>query len=174
MRYSSRMSERRIESFEEFWPYYLSEHRHPTSRRLHFVGTTGFLASCAASAALHPVRFPLAMAGFAALGRDALKRGEGDGPSFKHIAGMLACGIAGSPMTFPAGVVFAYGCAWIGHFRIEHNRPATFQYPLWSLAGDFKMWSLMLKGKLWSGDPLEELGLDEPAVEEPPPTQVMA
>jgi hypothetical protein len=30
-------------SFREFYPYYLSEHAHPTSRRLHFLGTTLFL-----------------------------------------------------------------------------------------------------------------------------------
>ncbi len=29
------------------------------------------------------------------------------------------------------------------------------------------MWKLMLQGKLWSGDPLEELGLEDPTVEEP-------
>ncbi|HEY4241693.1 MAG TPA: DUF962 domain-containing protein [Kofleriaceae bacterium] len=28
------------ESFEEFWPYYVSQHMNRTSRRLHFVGTT--------------------------------------------------------------------------------------------------------------------------------------
>ena len=44
----------RIESFEEFWPYYLSEHRDARSRRLHFLGTTGFLAATGASAMLHP------------------------------------------------------------------------------------------------------------------------
>jgi hypothetical protein len=28
------------QSFEEFWPYYVSQHRDPTCRRLHFAGTT--------------------------------------------------------------------------------------------------------------------------------------
>ena len=25
-----------------------------------------------------------------------------------------------------AGIVAAYGLAWVGHFFVEHNRPATF------------------------------------------------
>lgn len=154
------MSETKIESFEEFWPYYLSEHRNATSRRLHFAGTTGFLAACVGSAVLNPVTFPLAMAGFGALMADGLRRGESEKPSFAHIAGMIGLPALASPVLFPAGVVFAYGCAWAGHFGIEKNRPATFKYPLWSLAGDFKMWSHMLRGQLWSGDPLEELGLE--------------
>lgn len=152
------MSER-IESYEEFWPYYLSEHRSPTSRRLHFLGTTGFLASCVGSAVLNPLTFPLALAGFGALMADGARR-EAKGPSLKHVAGMLALPTLASPVVFPAGVVFAYGCAWAGHFGIEKNRPATFQYPLWSLVSDFRMWGHMLRGRLWSGDPLEELGLD--------------
>lgn len=155
------MSETKIESFEEFWPYYLSEHRNATSRRLHFAGTTGFLAACVGSAVLNPVTFPLAMAGFGALMADGLRRGESEKPSFAHIAGMIGLPALASPVLFPAGVVFAYGCAWAGHFGIEKNRPATFKYPLWSLAGDFKMWSHMLRGQLWSGDPLEELGLEQ-------------
>lgn len=28
-----------FKSLKEFYPYYLSEHQHPTSRRLHFIGT---------------------------------------------------------------------------------------------------------------------------------------
>jgi hypothetical protein len=152
----------RIESYEEFWPFYLSEHRNATSRRLHFVGTTGFFASVATSAVLSPVAFPLAMAGFGALLADAMRRGESEKPSFAHLAGMIGLPALASPIAFPAGVVFAYGCAWVGHFKIEHNRPATFKYPLWSLVSDFRMWSHMARGRLWSGDPLEELGLDDP------------
>ena len=39
----------------------------------------------------------------------------------------------------PAAVVLAYGCAWIGHFVFEKNRPATFSHPLYSLRGDFTL-----------------------------------
>jgi hypothetical protein len=44
--------------------------------------------------------------------------------------------------------VVGYGFAWISHFGIEHNRPATFKYPLWSLAADWKMWWLMITGQM--------------------------
>ena len=48
----------------------------------------------------------------------------------------------------PLPFVIGYGCAWLGHFFVEHNRPATFQHPLWSFMGDYKMLALMLTGRL--------------------------
>ena len=35
---------RRFASFREFYPFYLAEHTHPVSRRLHFIGSCGVLA----------------------------------------------------------------------------------------------------------------------------------
>ncbi|MFT5235825.1 MAG: hypothetical protein ACI8SK_000038 [Shewanella sp.] len=32
-----------------------------------------------------------------------------------------------------------YGFAWVGHFIFEKNKPATFQYPLYSFLGDWLM-----------------------------------
>lgn len=49
---------------------------------------------------------------------------------------------------FPLALIPGYGAAWIGHFFIEKNKPATFQHPLWSFMGDYKMIWLMLTGKI--------------------------
>lgn len=40
--------------------------------------------------------------------------------------------------------ICAYGFAWVGHFFFEKNKPATFNYPGWSLVADFKMfWDIL-------------------------------
>ncbi|MBS1767498.1 MAG: DUF962 domain-containing protein [Acidobacteria bacterium] len=44
--------------------------------------------------------------------------------------------------------VIAYGFAWIGHFFIEKNRPATFKHPWLSLIGDHRMSAMMVAGRL--------------------------
>lgn len=40
-----------------------------------------------------------------------------------------------------------YGFAWVGHFFFEKNKPATFQYPFFSLASDFVLFFDLLVGK---------------------------
>jgi hypothetical protein len=96
----------RIEDFEGFWPFYVSQHARPGTRALHFVGTT--LALLLVAAALATVR----------------------------------------PYLFLWALLSGYLFAWIGHFFVEKNRPATFQYPLWSLRGDFRMYGLMWRGRM--------------------------
>jgi hypothetical protein len=95
----------RLKSYEEFWPYYVAQHRHPVTQRLHFVGTALVLAA-------------------------------------------LAAGVLVSPWWLLAAPLAGYGFAWIGHFVFEKNRPATFTYPWWSLRGDFRMFRLMLLGRM--------------------------
>jgi len=96
----------RIKSFAEFWPYYVSEHRRPGTRALHFIGSSAALVCWAAA--------PL----------------------------------TGRWWLVAAGLGIGYACAWASHFGIEHNKPATFRYPLWSFAADWRMWALTLRGQM--------------------------
>jgi hypothetical protein len=100
------MSEQRYQSFNEFWPFYVSEHSRPATRVLHLLGTA---------------------AGIALL---------------VYLIG------TGRWWLFPLAFVPGYGFAWLGHFLVEKNRPATFKYPLWSFIGDYKMIGLMLTGRM--------------------------
>ncbi|MBI1762872.1 MAG: DUF962 domain-containing protein [Acidobacteria bacterium] len=56
----------------------------------------------------------------------------------------------GNLLFFPLGLLIGYGFAWVGHFFVEKNRPASFRYPLWSFRADWKMWALMLTGRMRS------------------------
>jgi hypothetical protein len=52
----------KIRSFEEFWPYYVGEHRLPVCRGLHYFGTTvALLAMFAAVVTAKPYLVPLAL-----------------------------------------------------------------------------------------------------------------
>lgn len=97
-----------FDSFDDFWTFYVGEHRQPLTRALHFVGTTAVLGTLAVA---------------------VLKR---------------------RPTLLPWLPLVGYGPAWLGHFLVEKNKPATFRYPWLSLRADFVMWGRMLSGDMWS------------------------
>jgi hypothetical protein len=68
---------------------------------------------------------------------------------FVGTTGAMAC-LAGGLLTkrrwlLALAPVVGYGPAWVSHFFIEGNRPASFTHPLWSLRADLVMWSKMVR-----------------------------
>ena len=55
---------------------------------------------------------------------------------------------SGNLIYLPLCLVVGYAFAWFSHFFIEHNKPATFKYPLWSFISDYKMVFYMLTGRM--------------------------
>ncbi|MBO1530480.1 DUF962 domain-containing protein [Psychrobacter sp. F1192] len=53
-----------------------------------------------------------------------------------------------SPKPLLKGIAAGYGCAWIGHFFFEKNKPASFKSPLKSFVSDFRMYTDVLRGRL--------------------------
>lgn len=64
----------------------------------------------------------------------------------------LACAVSllakGKWKLLPLSLVPGYGAAWLAHFLVEKNKPATFDYPLWSFMADYKMIGMMAAGTL--------------------------
>ena len=61
---------------------------------------------------------------------------------------VAAAAITRRPLFLLAAPIVGYGFAWVGHFFVQKNKPATFDYPLWSLRGDFEMWAKTLAGTM--------------------------
>jgi hypothetical protein len=95
-----------MQTFDEFWPFYLNEHKSPVTRALHFIGTSLSVLIVVSAVALR------------------------------------------RPMLLVPAVLCGYAFAWVGHFFVEHNRPATFKHPLWSFRADFRMLACALSGTL--------------------------
>lgn len=55
--------------------------------------------------------------------------------------------------------LISYLVAWFSHFVVERNKPATWNYPLYSLMADYKMCGLMITGKL--GEELDRLKVEK-------------
>jgi len=64
------------------------------------------------------------------------------------LAAIVAAVITGNAWWLLAAPVCGYGCAWIGHFFFERNKPATFTHPLWSFRGDVRMYRLTWLGRM--------------------------
>ncbi|AQS37307.1 putative membrane protein [Shewanella psychrophila] len=93
----------RYQSFKEFYPFYLSQHKDPICRNLHYLGSILVLLIFFVSI------------------------------------------FSGNYQLLILLPIVGYGCAWVGHFMFEKNRPATFQYPLYSFMAD---WVMLVQGVL--------------------------
>ena len=99
------MTEPIIQTYREFWPFYLSQHR---ERRTQILHTTGLVLA------------------------------------LTYVLVTILSGYAWFALAAP---VIGYGFAWYSHFFIEHNRPATWKYPVWSFVSDFRLAFFVLIGR---------------------------
>ena len=60
----------------------------------------------------------------------------------------VALALTVSPWLLLGAPLIGYGFAWYAHFFVEHNKPATFGHPFWSLAADYRMLFLMMAGRM--------------------------
>ena len=61
---------------------------------------------------------------------------------------LIAAAVLENPWLLGGAVVSGYAFAWVGHFFLEKNRPATFRAPFYSLLADYRMFYLTLNGRI--------------------------
>ena len=95
-----------IKNYNEFYRFYLTEHRNINSRRLHAVGSSLGIYFWSKAIRQRKAKY----------------------------------------LTY--GLVSGYACAWVGHFFFEHNKPASFKQPFYSVISDWRMLSDIVRGRL--------------------------
>lgn len=128
------------DSFEDFYPHYLNAHRQKITRQWHYLGTTLVLLYLMTNPIL---LIPMMAGGLSAYAVIPFARHFSTGlPEvilfmIIYLSGGRA--VTRSPVQPLIPLLCGYGFSWIGHFAFEHNRPAAFVYPTYSLLGDFHM-----------------------------------
>eukprot|EP00048_Salpingoeca_helianthica_P016386 m.232036 g.232036 ORF g.232036 m.232036 type:complete len:218 (-) comp18562_c0_seq1:184-837(-) len=127
-------------NFAEFYPFYKTQHSDSTCRLSHVVGTSlvtltfvlapGTLVAALLAGSLGMLLSPL-LAGF--------QTGIAEGAILVLTFLLTTKSLTGKLWLGFFVLVAGYACAWYGHFFHEHNMPATFIYPTYSLLSDFKM-----------------------------------
>jgi hypothetical protein len=144
----------------------LHEHSNQNTKRLHFIGTGIFIALVVAQP---PLAVSALAAGAVGYTLFPLCRHMQSGAfefAAMFVVYMLTARLSlRSWWRIVLPIVVAYSFAWVAHFFVEHNRPATFIYPSFSLfgmpwcppsksissmygAGDFRMLYEAVTGKL--------------------------
>lgn len=129
-------------------PFYLEEHKNPVSRVLHVFGTTLVLwmAFTEYHHQLPNLFIAFSIGAMLCEFLSPLSNGLIEFASIFLIAGALAY-CRGQKYPWKLAVI-GYFFAWVGHFFFEHNRPATFVYPSYSLICDLIMWFQTVTGRL--------------------------
>ncbi len=108
------MAPAEFRDFEEFWPYYVREHRRPATRQLHFVGTTMSIALVIGAVLFLNAWFlPVALVaayGLAWIGHIFIERNKP--ATFRH------------PLWSVRGDLKMYGLMWRGRMADEVRRLA--------------------------------------------------
>eukprot|EP01038_Epipyxis_sp_PR26KG_P009596 gene9596-12924_t len=129
-------------TFAEFYPFYISQHQNTINRRLHFVGSSIVVILYL----LNPIKITACglLASYFGYAISIATRSIDHG-LYEMIAtfGLFNLLMRYSSKSWANGfslLFIGYAFAWVGHFYFELNKPATFIYPIYSLAGDFKLW----------------------------------
>lgn len=139
------------QTFEDFYPFYLSQHQDPTCRLLHIAGTSLIVVLLALSQSYEPSLLPSLVAA-AGVGYAMFFVLIGLQHGFIELLLTLLSflilnkALGGRTSAALAVPLIGYSFAWVGHFFYEGNKPATFIYPVFSLAGDFTMWFRVITG----------------------------
>eukprot|EP00484_Ammonia_sp_Unknown_P002650 CAMPEP_0197054606 /NCGR_PEP_ID=MMETSP1384-20130603/45634_1 /TAXON_ID=29189 /ORGANISM="Ammonia sp." /LENGTH=244 /DNA_ID=CAMNT_0042487845 /DNA_START=30 /DNA_END=764 /DNA_ORIENTATION=+ len=147
---------------DAFYPYYLAEHTNPDCQRLHVFGTTAIVLITLIKPEIAITGIIALLSGYIAF---PLFRGFEYGALEAVSMFVIAAIIShrhGIKKYLVLVALIGYGCAWIGHFFFEKNKPATFIYPSYSLVCDFKMFGAFYKQLLNTNnwEVLWEKGID--------------